>query len=331
MKAMIKILFASATVFATLISSAQPVLTGNAINPTVGDVFNYTATDYVNPGDSGANKTWDLSMMASLGPLQKTVVSPSNTPSSSSFPSSNVCIVTQSYYEYCFANDSCYKSYGGYSGNGYPLVFNPAKVSLQYPFNYNTTITSNYQWISPTTNPTILDGTVTVTYDSYGTLILPNGTYNNVVRVHYQDNYSQAQGTYTVDYGAEVSYRWYINGNHLPIASVTIYTSTLQRDITSCNYINTIITSIHKDDIHTSLLSLFPNPTKNILNITSVYKQTLKNVEIIDGEGRLVLNKALDSNMEQAQIDVSEITKGTYVVKVLFIDGSAAYSKVAIE
>ena len=59
-------------------------------------------------------------------------------------------------------------------------------------------------------------------------------------------------------------------------------------------------------------LSLYPNPVKNIVNITT--GESIDMVKIYDLTGRIV--KQLNPNSNKFKIDVSSLNKGVYLVKL---------------
>ena len=60
-------------------------------------------------------------------------------------------------------------------------------------------------------------------------------------------------------------------------------------------------------------INIFPNPLEKgkLLNINSISEES-KTIQIFDISGRMVLNK----NINGAQLDVSVLESGTYIVKV---------------
>jgi hypothetical protein len=70
-------------------------------------------------------------------------------------------------------------------------------------------------------------------------------------------------------------------------------------------------------------LKIYPNPTKNILNITTDLNST-KNVEIYDMVGKKVLVENT-----QGQLDVSSLVTGMYIVKITE-DGKTSTKRLAI-
>lgn len=70
-------------------------------------------------------------------------------------------------------------------------------------------------------------------------------------------------------------------------------------------------------------MKIYPNPTKNILNITTDLNST-KNVEIYDMVGKKVLVENT-----QGQLDVSSLVTGMYIVKITE-DGKTSTKRLAI-
>src|ERR1700741_4920579 len=165
---------------------AQPIIQNGSNVPAVGFTAVVSgAGNTVAPGTGGANITWDLSGLSpsELGAIE--FVTPSTTPYFSTFPSSNLCIKitptgsSVSIYQYDKVTatrwDQIANSYAG-PGTGKDYTANPESF-LKFPFQYNESFIDTFQSTSGGVS------SVTITYDGYGTLKTPFGTYNNVVRV----------------------------------------------------------------------------------------------------------------------------------------------------
>lgn len=87
-----------------------------------------------------------------------------------------------------------------------------------------------------------------------------------------------------------------------------IYTQTL-------NVTENVSTDIREENLE-KILSIYPNPVKNILSINSVKNINL--VEIINISGQSI--KVIKSNSNQMRIDFSEFNSGIYFARVYFKD-----------
>ncbi len=69
---------------------------------------------------------------------------------------------------------------------------------------------------------------------------------------------------------------------------------------------------LSNDAFETSTFKSYPNPVKNILNLS--YNKNISNVAVYNLLGQEVIAKAMNAN--QSQIDMSHLSNGTYLVKV---------------
>jgi hypothetical protein len=67
------------------------------------------------------------------------------------------------------------------------------------------------------------------------------------------------------------------------------------------------------NDIKHSNIKIYPNPTNNIINIEGLNKNENNTIQIFDVQGKLVITKNIT---EKGIIDLSELNKGVYVIKV---------------
>ena len=99
------------------------------------------------------------------------------------------------------------------------------------------------------------------------------------------------------------------------------FTAALPVARNSSSTFNTCTLSTNQNQI--SGLQVYPNPTKNILNITTDLNST-KNVEIYDMVGKKVLVENI-----QSQLNVSSLVTGMYIVKITE-DGKTSTKRLAI-
>jgi hypothetical protein len=63
----------------------------------------------------------------------------------------------------------------------------------------------------------------------------------------------------------------------------------------------------------TMKISIYPNPTNNIINIEGLNKNENNTIQIFDIQGKLVSTKTVT---EKGTIELSELNKGVYVIKI---------------
>ena len=77
------------------------------------------------------------------------------------------------------------------------------------------------------------------------------------------------------------------------------------------NYQLNVVTGIN--DIKNSNIKIYPTPTNNIINIEGLNKNENNTIQIFDVQGKLVITKTIT---EKGTIDLSELNKGVYVIKI---------------
>ena len=67
------------------------------------------------------------------------------------------------------------------------------------------------------------------------------------------------------------------------------------------------------EELESSKVNLYPNPTNNIINIEGLNKNENNPIQVFDVQGKLVITKTIS---EKGKIDLSELNKGVYVIKI---------------
>jgi hypothetical protein len=73
------------------------------------------------------------------------------------------------------------------------------------------------------------------------------------------------------------------------------------------------LTSINETLPNTTTVSIFPNPANSEINIEGLNKNENNTIQIFDVQGKLVITKIIT---EKGTIDLSELNKGVYVIKI---------------
>lgn len=194
----------------------------------------------------------------------------SSTPYASLYPNSNYCLYDPALtsfigYNYDnFSSDSV-SNWGSYEPSTAHEIFQDPDKHLIFPFNYGQSFTDNYaktNYSNSTTISSYQTGSRTVTFNGFGTLILPQGTFLNVALISELRTNSLGPDSYL--------YTWYdiSNGKKL------LYRSENGSSITTVwnNELPTGINEINK----TLDFTIFPNPisTVAIVKINTKLPQT---------------------------------------------------------
>ena len=276
---------------------AQPTLTATGINPVAGDFLTLKNGGGVSPGSAGANQNWTVTPSSGGTAATYTVTSASSTPYAAAFSQANASANYGGMYLYYNTSSSALKNQGQYV-SGITMSYSNPEEQLHFPFNMGNTYSDT--WATTFTNGLTFTrtGTTTVTYDGYGSITLPSGTFGNAVRVHFVQVYSDVYSGGSINYNND-EYMWYINGNHYPVAATfTLTNSAGSPSIGSVIMTNVIAAGVSEYESAFSAVSAFPNPAVNEINF-DFSSVPMSSVEIIDITGKTVYSTSLShDNME---------------------------------
>jgi hypothetical protein len=294
-------------------------ITATGVNPTVGENYNRVLTSSFSEGGAGTGQTWDISSISGSN-SSATVVSASSTPNGASHAPANIAYDDGSNFSY-FKTSSGSFQFHGIEGSASIIYSNPEDL-LRFPFNYSDSYSDS--WVASFTSGLTFyrDGVTTVTADASGTLITPNGTVTNVLRIHmvqeYTDSADLGGSPYIVDYIND-QYFWYKDGYHFPIASTYTLTPSNSAPSTGGFYTDLNI-GIKENSLLSNKLTLTPNPANKFVKVDyDLVRNSVVDISIINIIGEDVLTfqsseKLMGKNT--STLNLSGLDKGIYFVKV---------------
>ncbi len=290
---------------------AQPVLNASDINPIdiSGNSYSgFSSTETT--GASGANVTWDFSKLELVDSEPFSAKSVLKAPFSSSFPSSNFFITFEngSDYDYYNLTNSKMEYLGDSSKTSVGVIYTNPETILIFPFTYNTVFNDTYQI------PPFPIFNKSITYDAYGTLILPFETYSNVIRIKE-----------IID--ENVEYIWIKTNPYYEImrASIDEFNGSLFFSVVELTNL-----SINENNTKTQF-SIVPNPATNNFTIKNEDfdgKEIFLNVYNILGN-QIIKDYKIDSNSEN--INISNFANGLYITTITDNKNTVLYSSKIIK
>ena len=287
---------------------AQPVLNATDFlpNPTWSlNSYFVNDTPGLSAGAAGANATWNFSGIIATLVGVTSIVPVESSPYIANFPTanfvakdSNVDVTQNPYFNYWRVSSTNMETVGGAESNA-PDIETDHAIWFTFPYTYGTVFTDTYQHASEVP----ISHTFTKTYDAYGTLITPYGTYNNVIRQkEVEDNGNSINTNYL-----------FFTANPFKIITSMGFTSN-----GNGNYIGFYAATnlgVAQNSINKTIV-LFPNPTNSILKIQT--QNSISAIKITDISGRTTSIKTFVNN----SIDVSSLASGVYFVEVQTMDGN---------
>lgn len=306
-----------------MFSIAQPTITATGVNPVIGESYNIQNCNYINPGNAGANQTWNLSAMTGTSVTSTSYVAPSSTPSGSSFPNSNIAwSIPSSTVSYYKTSSTALQYYGIASGSLIMSYSNPEDV-LHYPFTYNNTYSDSWYTVFFNGAYTFYRrGTTNVTADGYGTLITPAGNYNDVLRVHLVQSYRDSAyigGPYIINYHND-EYRWYKEGTHIQIANVYTITIPGLSTTTGASYLVSN-SAIDQPTVPANVSLFYPNPASDRIFFNICLDKNEKIEMVLYNTLSLKMGKTFIWNGFKGEntvsIDLDNFAEGVYFAQIL--------------
>lgn len=299
---------------------AQPTLTIHE-KFTAGYFVNFYVIDTtnVNSGATGDGIVWNFANLVKTNKTYtKQYVVPSATEKGDSFPVSTLAEVgndgTTTYL--LERNDTTYEIGFWLNPTGILLRYNRWQVRSVSPQTYKTVCTGNARYYYNYNSFAYKSGgTYTITADSYGTLVLPQGTYNNVVRVRTETMYYdtlQGMGGYVTQVH-RVKNSWYNLHNNAPLFemdSVGVQSpsfSNIRRGVYMHKNPSNSVAESTKETVKAWL-------NQSTLHIAGL-QDDVTSVYLYDASGRLVTRATPTYAAATAQYELEQpITTGIYYV-----------------
>ena len=324
-----------------------PTLTaaGNPVFGTSSTLYTTAINTVTNPGASGANITWDFANITPNASQKIDFINSTQTPYGAQFPNTIAVAYADNLqlpsatisYEFWNSQGVALNRKGLANPLGITVDYTDSKQMLSFPFTYNNTFNDTFSanYIAQGTNVSEV-GTRNIIADGYGTLILPYGTVNNVLRVHTTETYTQTIPSfpnplnYTVD-----TYAWYRGDWNFPVFTIITEDLDVSPQTVSVAYYTQFIPTGTNGGINKPNFSLnaFPNPTADLATIKFNLPAVAQvNLSLYNPMGQLVdvlLNDKL-SGQQAASINLANYPRGIYIAE-LSVDGNKQMVRIVVQ
>jgi len=321
-----------------LFSSAMAqTLTDGSTSPIAGTSFTSHRAPYQAPGPAGPAQTWDFSAVPSDSVVAITYVVPGSTVNYASFPSSTAADdLGDGDYTYYKSNSSGVELMG-FVADGAVAPYQNSERFMQYPCSYNT------QWVDAfnatwTYNGDTYEraGTISGYADAYGTLIMPYGTVDNVLRVRTSELYTDVS---VVDIDYDIDTYWYFKpGIHNAVLAIFDGTATFfGTPITLQNlyWLDASDVGIAEALRNSIGMELYPNPANAEVSVVfGADGSKGLTLEVVDLTGKVVFQQTLGSRapgIQKETFDASVLAAGLYNVRITDGLGGQGIKRLVVE
>lgn len=318
------------------IQSQSLILTQAAFEPIIGDTNRTWAIDTtaygsgLNVASTGSSNVWNYaSLNATSNGITSPYVNPSTIPSATAYAG---CTVVQkqtalnTYYK-SVSSPSPQVEFMGITSSSLTMNFTNTAVFARFPFAYNDVVTDNFAGNFSTTVPFTISGTAsgnaTITADGAGTLIIPTGTLNNVLRVKSYQNTNLNGGLVNGNI-KQTTYSFYHASQKFPVLSINYQTisitgagsPTVSGQVLGNK--NNFVVGVGENSINSFNYAVYPNPVTDVLNLSIDQSTEPRSLKVINQIGQTVY-----AGDYSAKVDVSQLNTGIYIIEVSTLKGVA--------
>lgn len=311
-----------------LLTIAQPTLNGNdhvVPEQKFLGVLDGNVPGSFTQGSSGVNQTWDFSTWQG----SDYIIDMLTYSSSSNFAAANRRqIASTTRTSYFLSTSQQYAAVGSFTdlnlGGTATEEFTDPYEYYVFPMTYQQTHSGTIAGQGdepPPVDQYTLSGTVDIEYDGYGTLILPDSTYTNTIRIRTRGEYT-VNGMSILD-GSRFTmekFSWFIASSPIPIATFT-YDSLIEAGgfVSSAETTTWYLKKQSDQPLNTverikPTWDFGPNPTSERVRFTNL-PQDIRSLTLFDLNGRMIKEVNVE-NQVNAELVVSDIPSGMYTLQL---------------
>lgn len=320
---------------------AQPTITSQS-NPEPGQAWDVVILDGSNfdPGPTGPNQNWDYSNVpVGMGfpPFQFSIIDPANAPFTDSFPGATHVVKWDllgfPFHQYEYADNQKRVTLGGVVPEDSSFLTMTQYIddddAVQYPLSYQKSYTfSSRQRLTVAGFTFYYTAEGKVDIDAYGSLTLPTGTYNDVLRMRIER--VQIDSSFaTPERDTTIQYAWLQEGNGI---GLLVYEYSLNPDNgdPSLYYAAPAMTSSLTAALKNEQFSVYHLPgTRNIqLSFEDISPTQALDIQLLDASGKMV-QQLHKGTLPSSEINLPFLPKspGLYIVMISDVKGRTVSRK----
>lgn len=310
---------------------AQPTIDPSNNTPLLDADYTVDLGLYMLPGNAGAGQGYGYWMLESTGDRNYRHHAPSVTPTSALYPTATRL----------FTDGGSDTLFHKVDANGIELVgertalaasipYSNGALELKYPCTYGTTWSDIFQAnYSVSGFPVARVGTITGNADGWGTLELPEVTFNNVLRVHVRKATQDQSAVINVDRVTHTHY-FFTDQVPFPVLKLQVDTSVISGGNPAVSSIaewmfgpgQVGIAELDPTDV---VFTPYPNPADGAVNLSfGTGHDKVRFLEVLDGTGRLVAQRDLGqapSGDLLGAFHAGGLSPGVYHIRLSGADG----------
>ena len=300
-----------------------------------GDEHYFNICNTADEGPSGPAQVWDFSKLETQSQLTSYMYQPDETSFSSDMDAANAVLEEYNTKFYFRTSPHMIEQYGTVSKNNTIIRYDKPFVKMIFPFSYGDSYTGDFSGTVEGNNnySATFTGSYTLEADAYGTLVLPNKTYHNVLRLKtYKE---QCYNNSACNCG-NISYKWYVQGIRYPLLTIIKTHSSSGESVIRTAYYSKIKENKTEETNQplwdeTIQATIYPNPFENEFKID--YQLAVDSditIEIYDNSGRKVhtiYKMSQKAGYYTERINSDDIGNQSGLYHIRFITGEESLSR----
>lgn len=324
------------------ISAAQSLDQSN-LTPPLTTPFAVYFVDYQAPGPAGTGLTWDFANLPDTSTASTSFSTAAGNPSASSYPGANMVEDLGDGFSDFYSYTAAGIDYHGMANPSYGMlmVYQDPQRQMTFPCALGTTWQDAYggPWTSSTGVPVHSYGSVSGVADATGTLIMPYGTVDNVLRVTTTWHDSDAfLGHGYINYTMEIQ-DYYKPGIPKPLLSFRNQTGggtavSQPMDFSMGSWLSASSMAVQEAMGNTIGINLLPNPAHSTASVLFSSTGSPMQLSLLDATGRMVRNISLarqPQGISHHEMDLSGLSPGLYTVQLTAANGQRGMRKLVVE
>ena len=329
-----RLFYVANLVIIPVLSYAQTI--NHMYDYTIGNTNKIMICDNTNipPGNAGGNQQWSFTSLPVIDSVTEKVLSASNTPFASAFPTASLAIRNNqgifTYYTQTATESQMLGSVDSFSG--YTIIYSDPVLRAQRPFSYNSTVTDTF-W---TAGQLFSHGNEQMTADGWGTLQTPTDSYSNVLRVksvYYELDSTNSGSAPIISELTATTYSWFSDAYGTPLLiwdSTHILNSIGDFSVKTLSYLQSSTPTGIKNISRNLQLSAYMQQGQ--LYVTGTFnRDKTYNMQLIGTDGKKVLSFDNIQGADRVALPMSAaIASGTYLLFVSDNAGNFGTIKIAL-
>lgn len=297
---------------------AQPTLLSGALAYSPGDNWTiYGSSAYQIPL-YGAGLTWNFNSLGSGAWADVIdIIDPSTSVLASYYPDATATDHDPDFSDFFYASSPTEELYlgVGISAGGQYRVCDDPQTLVTYPFNYQDAFMDTYDCFETGGGfDRILSGTTNVSYEGYGTVIMPWGTYTDCVLIRTEMVWTtEVVGVPDISTYTLLTHRFHKPGIPIYLVSFedqTFFDGGMGGGSMYVRFPGLLTTAVH-GGAPAPGMHVFPNPAADEVTLQRPTSD-LCHIELIDSQGRMVLSEQVSGT--RSTLSISGVADGLYTL-----------------